>query len=177
MRRFCAKGLCYIGLGLSLFGCGSSDQYEDLTQYMDEVRSRPRGQIEELPEFSAYKAFTYSAAGARSPFDEPVVVVSEREQAFSPSSVMPDTGRVKQFLEGFPFDSFKMVGTLQDEGGYQALLNLEGSVYRVKVGDYVGRNHGRVVSITKNEVQVLEIVRNGLDNWVERPRTLSIKDS
>ena len=33
---------------------------------------------------------------------------------------------MKQFLEGFAFDSFAMVGTLNDDDGYHALLNLEG---------------------------------------------------
>ena len=170
------KNLVYIGLVLGLSGCDSGSEYEDLTQYMDEVRARPKGKIESLPDFTPYEAFTYGATGLRSPFDEMLSSQANENNQFV-QAVRPDAARVKQFLEGFSFDSFSMVGTLNDDRGYHALLDLDGSVYRVKVGDYLGRDHGRVVKITDNIIHVLEIVRNGLDNWVERPRTIRIKDS
>ena len=68
-----------------------------------------------------------------------------------------------------------MVGTLSDDNGFWALLAAEGSVYRVQVGDYVGRNHGRIIGITETEIQVIEIVKSGSERWVERPRTLNLK--
>ena len=169
--------LIYIGLVLGMSGCDSGGQYDDLIQYMEEVRQRPHGKIEPLPDFTPYEAFSYGATGQRSPFDEILSSQAKNENSRFSRAIRPDAARVKQFLEGFAFDSFDMVGTLSDDGGYHALLNLDGDVYRVKVGDYLGRNHGRVVKITETTIHVLEIVRNGLDNWVERPRKLSIKDS
>ena len=44
-------------LMLSLSGCGSSD-FSDLQAYMDEVRARPKGQIEPLPQPEPYENFT-----------------------------------------------------------------------------------------------------------------------
>ena len=83
--------LCLCRLALALSGCETSGQYDDLTQYMDEVRARPRGKIEPLPDFAPYEAFSYSAAGQRSPFDEPILNQRKRDNQFNRS--VPDAAR------------------------------------------------------------------------------------
>jgi type IV pilus assembly protein PilP len=49
-------------------------------------------------------------------------------------------------------------------------------VHRVKVGDYLGRNHGRVVGIDEAKVDVIEIVPDGEGGWLERPRSLALRE-
>ncbi|CAM3539419.1 pilus assembly protein PilP [Parendozoicomonas haliclonae] len=173
--RKIAPALLFSGLTI-LAGCDSNAGYEDLSRFMDESRARPTGRIEPLPQFTPYEAFTYSASGMRSPFDKPIKVQLVRKQKVQ-SDIRPDLDRVKQYLENFAFDAFAMVGTLSDDNGFFALLSMDGGVHRVRVGDYLGRNHGRIIGITDSEVQVIEIVESGLDNWVERPRTLSLSGS
>ena len=90
--------------------------------------------------------------------------------------VQPDPTRVKQFLEGFNIDGFEMVGTLSNESGTFALLRGAGGVHRVKVGDYLGRNDGRITAITDSAVQVMEIVPDGEGAWLERPLSISLKE-
>ena len=51
-----------------------------------------------------------------------------------------------------------------------------GQIHRVTVGNYVGRNHGRIVQVTENRTDVIEIIPDGEGGWVERPRTLSLKE-
>ena len=58
----------------------------------------------------------------------------------------------------------------------QALIFGADSVHRVKVGDYLGRNHGRITGIEENRVDVVEIVPDGEGGWLERPRTLSLAE-
>ncbi len=169
-KNFIFSGLIVV----FMTGC-NSDQYEDLTRFMDEVRAQPRGNIEPLPTFTQYEAFTYSASGERSPFDEPMIDSITRSHAAS--NIQPDLGRAKQFLENFVFDSFNMVGTLSDDNGFFALLSSDVGVHRVQVGDYLGHNHGRIISISEAEIQVVEIIKNGLDNWMERPRKLNLNGS
>ena len=55
------------------------------------------------------------------------------------------------------------------------LQDTEGSVHRVRMGNYVGKNHGRIVELTEGYVALIEIVSNGPDEWVERPRKLQLK--
>jgi type IV pilus assembly protein PilP len=56
------------------------------------------------------------------------------------------------------------------------LISGAGGVHRVKVGDYLGRNHGRIVGIDEAKVDVVEIVPDGEGGWLERPRSLALKE-
>lgn len=162
-------------LVFGLAGCGVSSDFSDLQSYMDEVRARPKGSIEPLPKFQPYEAFTYSAAAMRSPFQPPVKIDLARQQKGS-KDIKPDETRVKQFLEGFNIETFEMVGTLSNEGGMFALIRGAGGVHRIKVGDYLGRNNGRIVAINASAIEVLEIVPDGEGGWLERPRSLALKE-
>ncbi|HCL42148.1 MAG TPA: pilus assembly protein PilP, partial [Pseudomonas sp.] len=109
-----------------LSGCGSNE-FADLQRFMDETRARPAGQIEPLPRFEPYEAFTYSASSLRSPFQPPIKIDLSQRQKGS-QDIKPDENRVKQFLEGFNIESFEMVGTLSNAAGMQALIQGAGSV-------------------------------------------------
>jgi type IV pilus assembly protein PilP len=165
-------------LVLSFFmvsGCGGGGDFSDLQSYMDEVRARPKGEIEPLPKFQPYESFAYSAAALRSPFQPPVKLeVADRQKGSK--DIKPDETRTKQFLEGFNIESFVMVGTLANDAGSFALVNGAGGVHRVRVGDYLGRNHGRILAIDESKIDVIEIVPDGEGGWLERPRSLSLKE-
>lgn len=165
--------LILIFAGLS--GCGSSSDFSDLRSYMDEVRARPKGSVEPLPKFQPYESFTYRAASLRSPFQPPVKIDVVARQKGS-QEIKPDEARVKQFLEGFNIETFEMVGTLRNDRELFALVSGAGGVHRVKVGDYLGRNHGKILVIDESKVDVMEIVPDGEGGWLERPRSLSLKE-
>ncbi|SDJ31939.1 type 4a pilus biogenesis lipoprotein PilP [Pseudomonas indica] len=168
--------LIFAGLLLAgLSGCDAGGDFSDLQAYMDEVRARPKGAIEPLPKFQPYEAFTYSAASLRSPFQPPVKIDLASQKKGS-KDIKPDETRVKQFLEGFNIETFVMVGTLSNEAGMFALVQGAGGVHRVKVGDYLGRNHGRIVAINEGQIDVVEIVPDGEGGWLERPRSLTLKE-
>jgi type IV pilus assembly protein PilP len=162
------------GLASTLAACGGSN-YSDIDQYMSDVKAMPAGQIKPIPPFKAYKAFTYGATGLRSPFDKPLEI-SEITRLQAISAVKPDETRAKEFLEQFSLDSLEMVGSLQQANTLWALLlDREGGVHRITNGNYVGRNHGKIIETTETYVAVIEIVPNGVDGWVERPRTIKLK--
>lgn len=166
---------CVIMLsGVLLGGCSGND-FSDLQVFMEEVRARPVGKIEPLPRFKPYEAFTYSASSLRSPFQPPVRVDLTQRQKGS-QDISPDENRVRQFLEGFNIEGFEMVGMFSNQQGMQALIRGAGGVHRVKVGDYLGRNHGRVTNIEEGRVDVVEIVPDGEGGWLERPRALSLPE-
>ncbi|MGN4048817.1 pilus assembly protein PilP [Pseudomonas sp. SM4] len=162
---------------LVLHGCGGGggDDFSDLDAYMNEVRLRPAGKIEPTPTFRSYPTFTYSAANLRSPFSRQVRV-DLAGQRHGSRNVKPDPNRVKQYLEGFNIEQFEMVGTISNVSGSFALLRGAGGVHRLKVGDYLGRNDGRIVAISATQVEVVEIVPDGEGAWLERPRTIPLKE-
>ncbi|SEQ02781.1 type IV pilus assembly protein PilP [Pseudomonas cuatrocienegasensis] len=172
MKRSCPFLLVALA---ALSGCGSNGGFSDLQAFLDEVRARPKGSIEPLPKFKPYESFTYSAAAMRSPFQPPVKIDLISRQKGS-QDIKPDETRVRQFLEGFNIETFEMVGTLGNEQGAFALVSGAGGVHRVKVGDYLGRNHGRILSIDEAKIDVMEIVPDGDGGWLERPRSIALKE-
>ena len=174
MTRVIRHVLVLAALAPSLAGCGGSD-FADLDAFMAENRARPGGIIAPIPTFKAYEAFAYSATTLRSPFDRPIEV-REITQLQAISTIKPDNDRAKEFLEQFTFDSLRMVGSLERGGDEWTLIrDPEGGVHRVSVGNFLGRNHGKVVEMTDSYIAVVEIVSDGTEEgWVERPRTIEL---
>lgn len=159
---------------LALSACSNRD-FSDLDAFMAEKRARPGGIIAPIPTFKAYEAFAYSATTLRSPFDRPIEV-REIAQLQAIAAIKPDENRAKEFLEQYTFDSLRMVGTLERAGTDWSLIkDPDGGVHRVKVGNFMGRHHGKIVEMTETYVAVVEIVSDGSeDGWVERPRTIKL---
>lgn len=165
--------LCCLS-GVTLTACAPGG-FSDLDSFMEEKRSRPGGIIAPIPTFKAYEAFAYSATTLRSPFDRPIEV-REISQLQAIAAIKPDENRSKEFLEQFTLDSLRMVGTLaRDDTNWTLIKDPEGGVHRVKVGNFLGRHHGKIVDMTDTYVAVVEIVSDGTPNgWVERPRTVKL---
>jgi type IV pilus assembly protein PilP len=69
-----------------------------------------------------------------------------------------------------------MVGSLQRNGQDWTLIkDPEGGIHRVQVGDFLGRDHGRIIDMGAAFIAVIEIVPDGTEGgWVERPRTIEL---
>lgn len=157
-------------------GCSSSNN-QDLVAFMEQTKAEASNQrrIDPLPAYPPYVAVVYSAAGLRSPFDPPrsVVVTEVRGK----ESSAPDLARPKEFLERFNIAELSMVGTIEKEGVRWALVQ-DGSrsVHRVKVGNYVGQNYGQITDVRPTGIELIEIVVNGQGGWIERPRSLNMRN-
>lgn len=156
-------------------GCSSDAALASLKKDLEELRQRPRGAIQPPPEFTPQPVFTYSVHQLRSPFlppsDEAVAAESETKV------VAPDMTRPREYLEQFNIEGLKLKGSIQKPGGALTALieDPESVVTPVRVGNYVGKNYGRVAAIEEGKVSVLEVVPDGHDGWVERPRTIRLE--
>lgn len=162
----------------ALMAACSGGQNDDLRQYTEEVRARQNTRVEPLPEFKPYETFLYQAGELRSPFrpsagSAPEDILAER----SGSGVRPDSNRPREALEAFPLDTLRMVGTLDQGGQSWALVRAnDGTIHRVQPGNYLGQNHGRIVNITEYEIELVEIVPDGLGGWIERQASLALSE-
>jgi type IV pilus assembly protein PilP len=158
-----------------LASCGSSEM-DDLIAFMAEAKSRPVGTIEPIPAFNPYRPFDYSATILRAPFDRPAIVREVKEVNLETVSP-PNPNRPKEYLEQYNIESLQMVGTLEQYGQLWALIDDgRGNVHYVKPGNYLGKNHGQIDTLGQGYISVTEIVTNGTDGWVERPRTLELRE-
>ena len=165
-----------MAMSVVLAACSRAENFVDLQSFIDEVKARPAAEVEPVPEFVPYEGFIYSAASLRSPFEPPVVLVAATEGPVLAQDVQPNLERIRELLESQSLSELSMVGMLTREGVFEALVEDGfGEVHRVGVGNYLGRNHGRIQGITFDRVKVIEIVPSGNGGWVERPQTLTLQ--
>ncbi len=163
-------------LPLMASGC-ASDKYADIRSFMAEVKARPKQAIEPIPIYPPYKSFTYSVMAKRAPFEKPVAVKEIARLVGPVSNVKPDEARAREYLEAFNIEALALVGHIQKGGAMYALVNDgQGSVHPVTKGNYLGRNHGRIVGLSETEINLVEIVSGGRGSWVERPRTIALQE-
>lgn len=161
------------GLALAavvLTGCGSGQS--DLLKYIDQVKARPGGRIEPLPQIKPYETFAYEADSLRSPFtpDRP----AGRGGVTGPR---PDSARPKEYLEQFPIDTLAMAGTLsQGNNNYGLVQTQDGLLHKVKSGNYIGQYDGRVVAVTPSEIQIEELVPDGVGSFYKRSAAIALKN-
>jgi len=165
-----------LAVALALAGCGND--MSDLHHYVAQIKSRPGGNIEPLPEFEPYKSFTYKPASLRDPFVPQEGLEPERAQEPDKSSgLAPDTSRRKEPLEQFPLDSLDMVGTLSRDGKRWGLVRApDGMIHRVLPGNYMGQNYGRITNVNPDRIEVVEIVPDGQGDWMKRDAALGLSE-
>lgn len=127
---------------------------------------------QQLPEVKHYEHFQYAAFDNPDPF-----VPRKTDVAKSSGANQPDMQRRRETLEGFPLESLKMVGSLnQKEVTYALIRAPDNTVHRIRSGAYLGQNFGVVIDISESEVKLKEIVQDSNADWVERVSTLMLED-
>ena len=160
-----------------LSGCGEG--LDDMRQFVDSVRAKPPGRIEPIPEFQPYQNFEYTSHDLRDPFK---LVDFRRpnldEAALSDLSpgLRPDIDRVKEPLEDFPLDTLRLKGTIDDKDGVKwgLIFAPDNTIHRVIEGNYMGQNHGRIISVSDQTIGLTEIVPDGLGNYIERSSAVTL---
>lgn len=168
-------GLPALSLVMLLTGC-SGGGVSDLREFVDEAKQR-QGKVEALPEFKPVETFVYSAHSRKDPFSvwgsESAAVVAESQG----NGIRPDTSRSREALENFPLDTLRMMGALEFQGVRWGLVRApDGIVYRVRQGNHMGQNYGRIQTVNDNKLMLTEIVPDGLGGWEERSASLSISE-
>jgi len=167
-----------IGVMLSVvFVSGCSSRVDGVTAEMQQIHSEPTIPITPAPVFLPVPTFTYAAQGLRSPFLPSSL--AEELKVMAGRHVMPDLNRPPQFLEQFTLESLFMRGTIHNVKGplFGLVEDPRGGVMRVQVGNYIGKNYGRIVGITPTQINLVEVVPDGKDGFVERPRSLIMADT
>ncbi len=155
---------------LAVTACSKDDS--DLYAFIEQTKNTTVGSVQPLPQFKPYDSFTYSASDLRDPF---VADVNLEEQAAVTSGPSPDKRRPRQPLEAFPLDTLAMVGILEQQDNQWALIkDPQNVVHRVQLGNYMGKNEGRVVEITESNIRLIEIVPDGIGGYIEREAAIAI---
>lgn len=162
----------------SLFsGCGGGD-HTDIKQWMDESSRDLRGRAPPLPELKPFPIVSYEATQELDPFSAGRVEPEKKEGG---GGKKPDFDRPREQLESFPLESLEFIGVVSKGKGavYYALIQVDGVVYQVGKGNYIGMNFGRIDEVTDSEVTISEVVQDPSGqtaDWVERIATLQLQE-
>lgn len=152
------------------------EEKQDLNDFYTEVHATQQPDIEPIPVMKPYQKFDYAAADLRDPFTVTVVDLNVNEHGSNSNlgGLQPDKHRRKEALEAYPLSELQYVGTLEKKGIWGLVRASDGIINRVQVGNYIGQNHGRILSVTSSEIRLKEIVSNGSGGYVERDSSLPI---
>lgn len=145
-----------------LSACGGGTA--DLKRELEEHRKRAAAHVEQLPSIKTYESFQYDPSGLRSPF-QPTLTTA----VGTSGGPRPDIHRSREFLENYPLDTLKLVGTLKVGGKTYGLVQTkDGLVHRVLPGNRVGQNDGRITAISDTRIAVTELVADPAGGYIER---------
>jgi len=163
--------LGFLAVLLSLTACTKGDG--DLREWLVTVKNRPAPPLDPLPLIEDPPVVVYDPVGLRDPFGKPPL--NRMSSSGGPS---PDLNRRRQPLEAFTLDSLSMVGSIGAGKSPVALVLAPDKVtYRVTPGVYLGQSDGRVISVTQNDIQLIELVPDGNGGWLERQATITLSES
>ena len=162
---------------LLLSGCGEG--LSDLEKYVNDIRAKPPGRIEPIPEFQPYQNFEYTSHDLRDPFkmvDFRRPELNEEDLNKLAGGLRPDIGRVREPLEDFPLDTLRLKGTIDDKDGVKwgLIFAPDNTIHRVIEGNHLGQNHGRIISVSDQTIELTEIVPDGLGNYIERSSAVTL---
>lgn len=165
------KAWYFVLIPLALAGCGG-DEFQDLRDYVATTGANERGKVEPPLEFKPYEPFAYdNSDGLPDPFKPRKSDLKMGKTGFN----RPDFDRPKEELEEFPLDSMKMVGFLLQGGIPHAVVRpADGKLRRIKIGNHLGQNFGKVIAIRESEIVIKEMVQDSADEWSERESSLQL---
>lgn len=165
-----SRTLLLLACVLMLAACGRGTS--DLQSWVAEVKNRPPPPLDPLPVMQQFETFEYAAQNMRDPFSPP----SDR-MAGAGSGPRPDPSRRKETLEAYPLDSLDMVGTLGgDDGMWGLVMAPDRVVHRVRPGNYLGQNEGRILAVHDDRIELVELVPDGAGGWLERQASIALDD-
>lgn len=164
---------------LALVAC-SSDDHEDLRQWMLESAKDMRGNIAKLPEVLPYEPVPYNVEAKIDPFRASKIEpdAKNRQNGGKGGAFEPDFEARElrnSLLEKYPLETLKLIGLMNINRQSIAVIQVEDKVKQVKLGDYIGLDFGMVTKITDKEVELRELIQDSAGDWSERKSSLYLQ--
>lgn len=170
---------------LIMTACGGSDE-QDIREWMKEQSKDLKGKVPDLPQIKPLPVLAYEPGDLAAPFSPDKIFAGDMKGAAAgsnaasggPKDINPDA----QPMTKYPVESIRLVGTILVGKELRAIVASEREpVRQVRVGDYLGQNHGRITAIepaagdSQGRIMLKEVV---LDKgiWIERETQLPPQD-
>ena len=135
MRKIAVVVTC-----LTLVACAGGEN-EDLRQWMNDASKNIKGGIPPLPQVKPYEPVSYDVGNLLDPFKPSKIGAEQKKNGGG--GLQPDMNRPREPLENYPLESLKYVGVMTKAKVSYAIVQVDGSLYQVRVGHYMGQNFDR----------------------------------
>ncbi|MDQ6986574.1 MAG: pilus assembly protein PilP [Mariprofundaceae bacterium] len=123
------------------------------------------------------KAPKVDIASLRDPFESYLAVIERSNRLKKEKIRVKKLQRAREPLENFDLAALKLVAILKIGDARAAMVeDSEGKGYVLRKGSYIGRDSGRVVSISDKNVVILEDVLSPAGESVKRKATLTLNE-
>lgn len=164
----CVRFSLILGFLLSLSACSKDNNAEKITHFTQSVKNEITPHAEALPEFHSPLPISPVAPLKRNPF-APEIASSQLKPIMNPS-----TGPLTQFS----LSDLVFVGYLYQGKEATALIKAPNHlIYSAKVGETLGKNFGKITAITANQIEIEELIPDGLGGWARRSNQLTLDNS
>ncbi len=148
-----------------LSGCSQSPD-KGVVEFVKETKKQKSGYVENIPDYPSPIVIKYSAEEERDPFDPNSTLRAASADTYKHQHEGPDLSRPREELEEFTLSSLKMVGTLEREGIFYALIQDPSNIVHLAgIGNYIGENSGQIEKINDTEIDVKEWLPDGKGGW------------
>lgn len=169
---------------LIMLATACSDENSDLQEWMKTTQQQAKSRLKPPSPPEPVEAAQYNQPAPINPHAFHLY----RMRAAAPqvtSGSLPDLRRPKQLLENMSLETLMFVGTIGSGNNLSALVSsaTDSHVYTVNLGNYMGKNYGRVVKITTDELTLSETVEDSNGNWTPRKtimplgKAIEVKDT
>ncbi|MCG0026270.1 pilus assembly protein PilP [Vibrio parahaemolyticus] len=157
-----------------LVGCQAND--ESLTDFIRGVESQARRDVEKLKPADKYIAVAYAPEVMRAPFELPKEATIATQPVARKDCWQPPNRARSGKLEKFPLSQLRLKGVMGMGNTVSGLVQApNGTVYKVKPGQYLGRNNGKVTHVTHSYLLINETLPDGLGCWQKRKVKLALR--
>lgn len=175
--RLPGLAVCGLLVAFAVTGCGGGD-HNEIRQWMDASSQDLKGRVPPLPELKPFPIVSYDAGDKPDPFSSARLEPERKERT---GANEPDFDRPREQLENFPLETISFIGIVSkaNNKARYALVQVDGVVYQVRKGNYMGQNFGRIIDVTETEIALKEIVQDPSGqtaDWVERQMSLQLQE-
>jgi type IV pilus assembly protein PilP len=160
-----------------LSGCTGSSSRSEIEQFVVKTKATHKHKVEPLPPKIVKPDARYIGVTKRSPFVSSDEFI--KSQVASSNAVdVPDLDRVKEVLEKINLEDLTMVGSLKkdDNTTWGLIADNTGRIYKVKEGQYIGQNFGKIIHVNEKNIEIKEAVSNGFGGWQSNTVVMKLKE-
>lgn len=157
-----------------LAGCKANQ--DSLEEFVVQVETRARKEVEELGPTSEFIAAQYQQRTHRPPFELPKEAIVLAQPKVKKDCWQPSRRHRTGKLEQYPLSQLRLKGVMGNGNQVSGLVQTpKGNVVKVQKGQFIGLNNGRITQVTSQYVLINETLPDGLGCWHRRNVRLALK--